>query len=50
MLLARARATDVIDAAVVLLANDGDVVLTSDPEDLRALANAAEVHVDLVRV
>lgn len=49
-LLARARATDVIDAAVVLLAVDGDLILTSDPNDLLALANAAEVHVDIVPV
>lgn len=46
----RARRSDVIDAAVVLLAADGDVILTSDPGGLRSLAAAAGVHVDLVPV
>lgn len=49
-LLARTGSTDVIDAAVVLLAADGDEIYTSDPDDLRALAEAAGVHVDLVVV
>ncbi|MDX2092035.1 MAG: hypothetical protein SFX73_29495 [Kofleriaceae bacterium] len=49
-LLGRARKTDVVDAAVVLLATDGDTIVTSDPGDLEALAKAAGVHVDLVRV
>ena len=34
----------------VLLAADGDDILTSDPDDLRALAAAAGVHIDLVPV
>jgi hypothetical protein len=50
VLLGRAHTADVVDAAVVLLAVDGDLILTSDPRDLRALAHAAEVHVDLVPV
>jgi hypothetical protein len=50
LLLARARADDVVDAAVVLLAVDGDTILTSDPEDLARLAGAADLHVDVVRV
>lgn len=50
LLLAAARSTDVIDAAVVLVAADGDTVCTSDPDDLAPLAEAAGVHVDLVRV
>lgn len=50
VLLGRARASDVIDAAVVLIATDGDSILTSDPHDLRKLAAAAAVHVDLVSV
>lgn len=49
-LLARARSADVIDAAVVLLASDGDWLLTSDPRDLARLADAAEIHIDLVPV
>jgi PIN domain nuclease of toxin-antitoxin system len=50
ILLGRARATDAVDAAVVALAADGDIVLTSDPDDLRHLAEAAAVHVDIVQV
>jgi hypothetical protein len=50
ILLGRARKTDVVDAAVVLLAADGDTILTSDPDDLKALAAAAATHVDIVRV
>jgi hypothetical protein len=49
VLLGQAKRADVIDAAVVLLAADGDIILTSDPEDLRALAVAARADVDLVR-
>ncbi len=50
VLLGRARRDDVIDAAVVLLAGDGDWVLTSDPVDLHALAAAAGTHLELVAV
>ena len=49
-LLATAGLADVIDAALVLLAQDGDTVLTSDPEDFEQLARAADRHVDIVRV
>lgn len=49
-LLGQARKEDAIDAAVVLLATDGDTILTSDADDLRALAMAADVHVDIVAV
>ena len=48
-LLARSRSRDVIDAALVRLAEDGDQVITSDPDDLAPLAAAAGLHVDLVR-
>jgi hypothetical protein len=44
MLLARSGQSDAIDAAVVCLAADGDDILTSDPGDLHALAQAAEIH------
>lgn len=50
VLLGRARKADAVDAAVVLLAADGDTILTSDPSDLKTLAAAAAVHVDIVRV
>lgn len=50
VLLGRAKRSDVLDAAVVLLAADGDSILTSDPGDLRRLAETAGVHVDIVPV
>ena len=50
MLLARSGLADVIDATVVCLAGDGDDILTSDPDDLRALAQVACVHVELIPV
>jgi hypothetical protein len=49
-LLARSGRADAIDAAVVCLAGDGDDILTSDPEDLRDLAQAAGIHVELIPV
>jgi hypothetical protein len=49
-LLKAARAEDAIDAALVALASDGDDILTSDVNDLRDLAAAAGVHVELIGV
>ena len=42
--------TDVVDAAVVAVAVDGDTILTADPDDLEALANAAGLHIDITRI
>ena len=50
VLLARARKADVVDGAVVLLAADGDSILTSDPDDLEPLAIAAGLHIDIIPV
>ena len=50
MLLARSGQSDAIDASVVGLAGDGDDILTSDPGDLRSLAEAAGVHIELIAV
>ena len=50
VLLGRTRMDDVNDAALVLLAEDGDFVITSDPDDLEPLSHAAGVHVDIVLV
>ena len=50
VLLGRAQRADVIDAALVLLARDGDLLLTSDVDDLAVLAQAADLHVDIVPV
>jgi hypothetical protein len=49
-LLARDGSVDVIDAALVLLADDGDDIVTSDPEDLEPLAASLGRHVELLRV
>jgi hypothetical protein len=49
-LLALAGGSDAVDAAVVCLARDGDDILTADPGDLRRLAEAAGVHVELIAV
>lgn len=48
ILLGRSTTADAVDAALVCLAADGDDILTSDPGDLRVLAEAAGVHVDLL--
>jgi hypothetical protein len=50
MLLARVGSSDAIDATVVCLAADGDDILTSDSGDLRPLAEAAGIHVELIPV
>ena len=50
VLLGRAQMLDVVDAALVLLAVDGDFLLTSDPADLEPLAAIAGLHVDIVPV
>jgi hypothetical protein len=50
VLLGRAGRSDAIDAAVVCLAADGDDIFTSDPGDLRALAQAGDLHVELIPV
>ena len=48
-LLGAARQRDVIDAALVLLASDGDLIVTADPTDIEPLALASGRHVELVR-
>lgn len=48
-LLATTGTTDVIDAAVALLAGDGDEIVTADRDDLAMLVAATGRHVELVR-
>jgi hypothetical protein len=40
----------VIDAALALLAEDGDHIVTSDPEDIEPLVVALRRHVELIPV
>lgn len=49
VLLGQTGKADVIDAGVVLLANDGDDILTSDRADLEPMVAAAGRHVELIR-
>ena len=48
VLLARARMKDVVDAAVALLAENGDRIVTSDPEDIERLVEALRRDVEVV--
>jgi hypothetical protein len=48
-LLGAAGLADVVDAAVVLLAADGDEIVTVDRDDLEKLAAASGRHVELIR-
>lgn len=50
VLLGRAGTSDVVDAALVVLAEDGDEIVTSDPGDLVRLAAASDRHVEVVPV
>jgi hypothetical protein len=49
-LLAATRRADVVDAAFVLLGDDGDHLVTSDAGDIEPLAAAAGRHVEIFRV
>jgi hypothetical protein len=51
LLLAKARASDVVDAAVILAAMEcRGIVVTSDPQDMRRLAESMGVRLRLVTV
>lgn len=49
-LLAASGTADVLDAAVTLLAHDGDVICTSDPDDIAHLVATLGLDVEVVRV
>ncbi|HWG73691.1 MAG TPA: hypothetical protein VG184_06520 [Acidimicrobiales bacterium] len=49
VLLGRTGQADVVDAVVVLLANDGDDIVTSDRADLEPMVMATGRHVELIR-
>ena len=48
-LLGRTGQADVIDAAVVLVASDGDEIVTSDSDDLDPMVEATGLHIELIR-
>jgi len=48
-LLGSTRMSDVVDAALVVLAADGDEIITLDSDDLERLAVSAGRHVELIR-
>jgi hypothetical protein len=50
LLLGRTRQDDAVDSALVLLASDGDWIVTSDPDDLCPLAEGAGLHVEIIPV
>ncbi|HWH33131.1 MAG TPA: hypothetical protein VNU01_10730 [Egibacteraceae bacterium] len=50
VLLGRAGAADIVDAALVALAGDDDRILTSDAADIQALVDVFGRHVDVVPV
>jgi hypothetical protein len=46
--LAKAKSSDIVDAVVVVGANGrGDAVFTSDPDDIRHIASALRVRLDV---
>ena len=49
-LLRQAVMTDVVDGSVVDIANDGDEILTGDPDDIRALTATAGKRLLVTRV
>jgi hypothetical protein len=50
VLLGQSGTSDAIDAVVVAMSRDGDIVLTSDPQDLVDLARASGTHLEIVAV
>ena len=50
VLLARSGLSDAIDAALVALADHGDQIITSDPDDLAVLVAASNRRVDVTPV
>ena len=48
-LLGKARVADPVDAAVVLIAAEGEAVVTSDPGDILHLARFAKRRINVIR-
>lgn len=49
-MLARARHDDVVDGSIVDISEDGDLVVTSDPDDVAKLAEAANRRIRIVPI
>jgi hypothetical protein len=49
LLLGKAKLRDAIDAALVSLAGDDDVIVTDDLGDILRLVEASGAHIDVVR-
>jgi hypothetical protein len=50
LLLARAHTSDIADAAIALVVEEGDTVVTSDPDDIAHLLDAAGRRARIRRV
>jgi hypothetical protein len=50
LLLAGSRTKDIPDAAIALLVQDGDTILTSDPTDIKRLLDVAGIDARVLRV
>lgn len=50
VLLSQTGLTDAIDAALAALANPGDQIITSDPDDLALLVGVGKLRVDIVPI
>ncbi|MCY3961755.1 MAG: PIN domain nuclease [bacterium] len=48
LLLARSDLSDAIDAALVAMADHGDEIITSDPDDLFRLVAASQRRIDII--
>ena len=48
ILVALSKTSDPIDATVVLIASNGDRILTSDPRDLKRLASAGRKRIAVI--
>ncbi|WP_419930038.1 PIN domain-containing protein [Candidatus Poriferisocius sp.] len=47
VLLAHSGLSDAVDAALVAMADHGDEIITSDPDDLDMLVNASQRRIDI---
>jgi sugar/nucleoside kinase (ribokinase family) len=50
VLLATTGMADIVDALLAKICRDGDILLTSDDDDLRVLTKAARLNVEIVHV